>query len=66
MDVLENTKIREYIDSVMFRELEIYLQKEVIMLLKKAFFWDFAVSRTGVIFFYFLLSFIIIIFSGLT
>ena len=51
MDVLENTKIREYIDSVILRELETYIQKEVIMLLKKAFFWDFAVSRTGVIFF---------------
>lgn len=38
MDVLENTKIREYIDSVILRELETYIQKEVIMLLKKAFF----------------------------
>ena len=36
MDVLENTKIREYIDSVIFRE--IYIQKEVIMMLKKAYF----------------------------
>ena len=53
MDVLENTKIREYIDSVILRELETYIQKEVIMLLKKAFFWDFAVSRTRVIFFLF-------------
>ena len=52
MDVLENTKIREYIDSVILRELETYIQKEVIMLLKKAFFWDFAVSRTRVIFFF--------------